>query len=215
PAGNVTRMEYGLEGSGAFGQLTATVYPTYREEYQYDARGRKTQTVQILPPEGGNPEKRLTQSTGYDAVGNRITETDAAGRITRYQYDALNRLLSTTDANAGVTRCGYDVRDNLLTVTDANDNTHTFTYDRTQTGDTHSAAAYTYDAKGQKTEETVTYGEGSSAFSLTTQTSYAATGKKQRFTYPDGTQTDYSYTSNGLLSTASLPGSGKMPLSKS
>src|SRR5690606_12985954 len=126
PAGNVTRMEYGLEGSGAFGQLTATVYPTYREEYQYDARGRKTQTVQILPPEGGNPEKRLTQSTGYDAVGNRITETDAAGRITRYQYDALNRLVSTTDANAGVTRYGYDVRDNLLTVTDANDNTHTF-----------------------------------------------------------------------------------------
>ena len=275
-------MEYGTSANGLAGLLTATIYPTYREEYKYDPRGRRTQTIQILPAHGTTPETRLTQSTGYDGTGNRIADTDAAGRATLYQYDALGRLTQTTDANAGITQYGYDTRDNLKTVTDANGNTHVFTYDKTnqvktearpsgatiqyeydatgnltqrtspngerrqfdydtagrkteerhypkdatepsqtivysydarnaltgytQTGDTHSAATYTYDANGQKTEETVTYGEGQDAFSLTTKTSYTATGQKQRFTYPDNTQIDYTYTTNGLLNTASLPG---------
>ena len=274
-------MEYGTQDNGLAGLLTATMYPTYREEYKYDPRGRRTQTIQVLPAHGSTPETRLTQSTGYDASGNRIADTDAAGRATLYQYDALSRLKQTTDANAGQTHYGYDTRDNLTTVTDANGHTHVFSYDKanqvktearpsgatiqyeydatghltqrtspngerrqfdydaagrkaeerhypkdatepsqtivytyderntltgyTQTGDTHSAATYNYDANGQKTQETVTYGEGQGAFSVTTKTSYTATGQKESFTYPDNTQIDYSYTANGLIDTATLP----------
>lgn len=282
PAGNAIQMEYGTAANGLAGLLTATTYPTYREEYRYDPRGRRTQTIQVLPANGSTPEVRLIYSTGYDGVGNSTASTDAAGRATLYEYDALNRLIKATDANAGVTLYGYDTRDNLASVTDANGNTHVFTHDKTdqvktearpsgatihyaydatgnltqrtspngerrqfdydavgrkteerqypkdaivpsqtivysydarnaligylQSGDTHSAATYSYDAKGQKTEETVTYGEGQGAFSLTTKTSYTATGQKQSFTYPDDTQIQYTYTSSGLLNTASLPG---------
>jgi YD repeat-containing protein len=284
PVGNVTALEYGTQNSGLAGLLVATDYPTYREEYKIDPRGRRTQTIQVLPATQDTMEVRLTTTTGYDAAGNRSATIDPAGRATLYRYDALSRLIETVDPEAGLTAYGYDVRDNLRTVTDANGHTHTFTYDRigqvqtearpmgaiiayaydptgnltqrvspngerrqydydhagrktderhypkdsdtpsqtiayaydarnaltsyTQTGDTHSAAAYVYDANGQKTEEIVTYGQGDDAFSHTMNTAYRPNGQKQSFTYPDATTVNYTYTANGLLQSTTLPGGG-------
>ncbi|OJX07154.1 MAG: hypothetical protein BGO75_09865 [Burkholderiales bacterium 68-20] len=87
PAGNVTTYEYGAKGSPLAGLLTATNYPTYKETYQYDQRGRQTAVTQHL-----SVDQTRTQRQGYDAAGQRISSTDPAGRTTLYQYDGLGRV---------------------------------------------------------------------------------------------------------------------------
>lgn len=164
PAGNVTRMVYGDAASGLLGLLVAMEYPTYREEFRYDTRGRRTQTIRILPAANGQPERREVQATGYDAAGNRIAETDPAGRSTLYAYDSLGRLISTTDPAGGITAYTYDSRDNLLSLSDANSNTHRFSYDRnnqvrTEARPSGATITYTYDAAGQLTQRLSPGGE--------------------------------------------------------
>ncbi|MBI2398286.1 MAG: hypothetical protein HYV17_10860 [Xanthomonadales bacterium] len=152
-ANNVTETVYGTAENALNGLVAAMQYPTYREEYKYDPRGRRTQTIRIL-----SPDRRETTSTGYDANGNTISSTDALGRSTLYAYDKLNRLTETTDALGGKTKYAYDARDNLLSLTDANNNTHRFSYDRRNRvktearplGQTHR---FRYDANGNLVEK--------------------------------------------------------------
>lgn len=278
-AGNVTTLVYGRTCAnqpalGLEGLPTATKYPTYCEEYKYDGRGRRTQAVRVLPAAGASPEERKASTTGYDAKGQTISETDPLGRSTQRAYDALGRLARVTDPAGGVTAYGYDVRDNLTSVTDANGHTHRFTYDKVnqlktearplgepiryvydaignlitrtspngerrdytydaagrrlaeshtpkdastpsqtvsytydrrnlltgyvQSGDTHSSATYVYDAKGQKLDETVTYGSGADAFTKTLHYAYEPNGLKKSLTYPDGTVQTSTYDRNRL-----------------
>lgn len=278
-AGNVTTLVYGRTCAnqpalGLEGLLTATKYPTYCEEYKYDGRGRRMQAVRVLSAAGASPEERQASTTGYDAKGQTISETDPLGRSTQRAYDALGRLASVTDPAGGVTAYGYDVRDNLTSVTDANGHTHRFTYDKVnqlktearplgepiryvydaignlitrtspngerrdytydaagrrlaeshtskdastpsqtvsytydrrnlltgyvQSGDTHSSATYVYDAKGQKLDETVTYGSGAEAFTKTLHYAYEPNGLKKSLTYPDGTVQTSTYDRNRL-----------------
>ena len=78
-AGNVTRTEYGDAASGLDGLVTAMVYPTFREEYRYDPRNRRTQVIRVHPAADGEPERRETTTTAYDGAGNVIAEIDALG----------------------------------------------------------------------------------------------------------------------------------------
>lgn len=278
----MTTLVYGKQcddaaAPGLAGLLTATKYPTYCEEYKYDPRGNRTQVVRILPKESGPPERQAA-TNGYDAKGQKISETDPLNRTTLMAYDALGRLVSVTDAAGGKTLYGYDARDDRRTVTDASGNTHTFTYDKTgqlktearplgqaiayeydpignlvkrtspngerreyvyddanrrttethypknsatasqtvvytydgrnllsgytQSGDTHSSAVYVYDAKGQKLDETVTYGSGPEAFSKAIHYAYEPNGLKKSLTYPDGTVQTSTYDKNRLASIA-------------
>jgi RHS repeat-associated protein len=203
PAGNVTRMVYGDAASGLAGLLVAMEYPTYREEYRYDTRGRRTQTIRILPAANGQPERREVQATGYDAAGNRIAETDPAGRSTLYAYDALARLISTTDPAGGATAYTYDPRDNLLSLSDANRNTHTFTYDRnnqvrTEARPSGATITYSYDDAGQLTQRLSPGGErrvfGYDDAGRKTDERHYAAGEDQ----PSET-IDYDYDPRGLL----------------
>lgn len=49
----------------------------------------------------------------YDAIGNRLTTTDALNRTTRYTYDGLNDLTSVTDPLNVTTALTYDASGNL------------------------------------------------------------------------------------------------------
>ncbi len=152
-ANNVTETIYGNAENALNGLVAAMQFPTYREEYKYDPRGRRTRTIRVL-----SDTRRETTTNGFDANGNTNTTTDALGRSTLYAYDKLNRLTETTDALGGKTKYTYDARDNLLSLTDANNNTHRFTYDqrnRVKTevrplGQTHR---YRYDANGNLVEK--------------------------------------------------------------
>jgi RHS repeat-associated protein len=157
--GNTTSYEYGAAGSGLEGLLTATVYPSYREEYKYDPRDRKTQTIRVL-----DANTRHTTTTGFDGVGRPVSTTDALGRSTISQYDALGRLIQTTDAGNSLTSFSYDPRDNLLSVTDANGNVTRYAYDKAdqRTSETKAAGGviqYEFDAVGNLKKRTDALGQ--------------------------------------------------------
>lgn len=158
PAGNITKYEYGADGTPLAGLLTATIYPTYTETYRYDQRGRQTQTIQILDSSTTPPATR-TQHQAYDAQGQRISSTDPAGNTTLYRYDALGRLVETIDSLNQSTKQSWDAQDQLTAVTDANGNTHRFDYDKAgrlirETKPLGGAIQYTYNAVGQLVQRT-------------------------------------------------------------
>jgi RHS repeat-associated protein len=158
-AGNITQTNYGTTANGLDGLIAAMVYPTFREEYRYDNRNRRTQAIRVLPAENGQPERRETTITAYDGQGNAIALIDALGRTTQTAFDRLNREIEVTDPIGGKTRYAYDTRDNLLTLTDANGHSHRFTYDkqdrtRTEARPMGQTIRYAYDEIGNLTERT-------------------------------------------------------------
>jgi len=146
----------------------------------------------------------------YDANGNLTTRTNAKGEQRRYTYDIANRRIKEEHFAAGT---GTAAR--------------TITYERDERGQLTSyndsgeagraegnSANYTYDAKGEMTQEVITYQTPGGSFGKTLQTTYYANGLKKRFTYPviaasggvDGGSVDYTYDANGQLKTVTLPG---------
>ena len=70
-------------------------------------------------------------SPAYNTVGQVISKTDQAGRITRFEYEAQRgNIAKVIDALNGTTTFTYDQLGNLLTQTDANN--HTTGYSTTQ-----------------------------------------------------------------------------------
>ena len=102
----------------AVGKVTRITEADGRQvDYQYDALDRLTR--ETITPAAGPVQ---TVSYTYDAVGNRLTRTDAAGTLT-YAYDDNYRLL--TD---GLRTYSYDANGNLTASADGADNHSAFTY---------------------------------------------------------------------------------------
>lgn len=164
PSGHVTSFLYGAPGSGLDGLLVGIEYPSFLEEYRYDQRGRRTQTIRVLPARHGQPERRETTVHGFDPRGLRASETDPAQRTTQYRYDGLGRLAALVDPAQGETLHGYDLADNLVALTDAKGQTHRFTYDRAGRRTRHvnpggDAIVFAYDREGRLTERLAPGGE--------------------------------------------------------
>ena len=147
--GNVTRYSY----EPVFNQMTSMTDANGRvTTYEYDARGKLTQTfydgegnrVQTIDRNGNatsyqyDLRQRLTQTTdalgqtmkySYDGNNNRVSATDKNGHTTRFEYDVQNRPSKTTDAVGNTTTMTYDPVGNKLSETDANGHTTTYTYD--------------------------------------------------------------------------------------
>jgi RHS repeat-associated protein len=205
-AGNQTTFGYGertgegggLSGSVNYpGQLNRIQYPTYLQTYDYDNRNRRTRTIDHL--ESGP----VITSNTYDEVGNKLSSTDAEGRVTQYQYDSLNRLIRITDPLNQSTIFRYDNRDNLLSVTDPNNHTTRYTYDRADRKTSEirpggQTITYTYDLAGNLMTTTDPDGRRTvnnydNANQLASQTHYApgSTDAERTVTY--------SYDANGNL----------------
>ena len=74
---------------GLDGLLKSVQYPSYREDYKFDNRNRKTQVSRIL-----DATTKYTSSSEYDACGNVITQIDALNRKTRIDFENLIRSQS-------------------------------------------------------------------------------------------------------------------------
>lgn len=123
-------------------------------DYQYDARGNLTATINAA----GTADERTTAYT-YDSANRLISTTDALGiisqlmldangnvverrdalgssdeRLTTYSYDANNRMISQTDALGVMTTTLYDANGNVVSQTQAaglpEARTQTFEYDQ-------------------------------------------------------------------------------------
>jgi len=141
PLGRVISMEYDAKGrlmartTAANTPVASTKHMTYDGAgrlisetdpagrtvlYNYDKRGRRTQTTTAL---------NHSTTVVYDAVGRKLSETDAAGNVTQWTYDSLGRGLTKTDANGETTTREYDAAGHLITLTDAKGDVHRFEYD--------------------------------------------------------------------------------------
>ena len=170
-------------------------------EYTYD----ETYNYVISEKDGrGN-----TKSYTYDAHGNKTSETDAKGSITRYEYnskDELTKLYNDLNGN-GICDEGeravdyvYDANGNVSSVS-ANGQSYTYTYTAADAekiasvlvGDT-AVVSYEYD--GDKITK-ITYANGS-----TVTYSYNSLDKIEQVAYnANGSREWYIYTYNadGLL----------------
>jgi len=112
-ASNTITLEYGVVANRNVTQdrLGAMNYPTYRQEFNYDSRGRLRQEIDYLMT-----ESYLTRRRDYDGVGNLTSTTDAEQKTTTYEYDKLNRLSNVIYPDTRTNVYTYDNRNNLLTV---------------------------------------------------------------------------------------------------
>ncbi len=145
-AGNVTRQEDAAESIRTFthdsngNQLTETVsfvtakgLTTIVTAHEYDGEGRVVRTTTTQ-----DDVVLSSHQTQYDAVGNRISETDALGRVTRYVYDERGLLIATIlpdgtpddDADNPRTATQYDAAGNVVAEIDQLGRRTEYEYDK-------------------------------------------------------------------------------------
>ncbi|MFB8798280.1 MAG: putative Ig domain-containing protein [Microcoleus sp.] len=164
-----------------------------KTEWTYDAKGNKLTEKDPL----GNVSRWT-----YNSRGQVLTETDALGNTATYTYSPSGNLLSTKDAKGNVTKFSYDMRGNLITFTDAANKVTNFTYDGS--GNVLSVedasgnkTTFTYDNSGNRLTETRTVTTPSGIQQLVTQSTYDSNGKVKSTTDALDRVTKYEYDGNG------------------
>ena len=215
PLGNTTRTTYDRMGRVS-SIIDANGVVTYMS---YDILGRQTSLIlNYLPTVPADTETNVTYTYSYNAVGNRVTVSDAGGNLTSYDYDSLNRVTSKVDPLGNTWAYNYDAGGNLVSTTDANGATIGYTYD---TGgqlttidypDPDADVSFTYTESGQRAS--MTDGLGTTTWSYddlgrlvsvtdpfgkTVSYEYDANGNRTGLTYPDGKFVAYAYDSENRL----------------
>jgi YD repeat-containing protein len=154
-----------------------------------------------------------SSSVTYDAASNRVSTTDAEGRVTYFEYDALGRVIATTrnyDAGGPTTAItnvrtsvAYDGLGNRVSMTNANGHTTTFEYDSLDrltevTDAAGQRVAYTYDAAGNRAGLTYPAGQ------VVTYT-YDTANRLEAVADWQGGQFGYNYDDAGRLDRLTLP----------
>ncbi|WP_423032157.1 RHS repeat-associated core domain-containing protein [Undibacterium sp. Ji42W] len=180
--GATTKTEY-----TAGGQASATIDSQGRRtSYSYDDTGRPTTTTY--------PDAK-TETSAYDAIGNKISDTDRQGRVTRFEYDVLNRLTRTTAADGTSTSTAYNDAGRVASTTDAQGNTTTNGYDAkgrliSLTDANGKQNKFEYDAVGNRVKIT-------DAFGKVTQFEYDALNRLVKTTYPDNSTSSTVWNTTG------------------
>ena len=133
------------------GRLTETIYPddtpgdqadNLRSSTAYDALGRKTvgngsrradDEVRVRPGWQSRSGHRCTDQRteyGYDEQSNKITQTDAGRRVTRWGYDNAGSVTSRTLPETQSETFTYDDASNRIGHVDFNGESHSFNYDQ-------------------------------------------------------------------------------------
>ncbi|MFZ2753086.1 MAG: RHS repeat-associated core domain-containing protein [Lysobacteraceae bacterium] len=197
PLGRLTRSLH---------NATAVATATDRAEtpYQYDALDR---LIRVTDPKAldtvytyngfddltqlQSPDSGVT-TYGYDSAANLTQRTNANGRIVQYAYDGLNRVTTVTypqETALNETRL-YDVAQSDCPAGE------TFLAGRlSRMSDGSGSTTYCYNRFGDLTRK-VQRTQGKT-FAL--QWQYAANGRLQAMSYPDGSVVDYLYDSQGRV----------------
>lgn len=159
---NVTEIVYSPEPNvlvaAGFTRPAKIIFPTFREEYRYDKRGR------LLSRSIIHDNQTQMVRYGYDAVGNQTSVTDPDGNSARYEYNGLSERVGMTDALNQVSRVSFDARGNVMSVIDGNSNTTRFVYDRndalvSETQPLGQTQRWRYDPAGNLVEQTDAKGQ--------------------------------------------------------
>jgi len=227
-SGEADRREVTTVGRDAKGQKTSESDPLRRtKQWTYDAFGR---LKSVTDAAGGitqysyDPRDNLktvtdanqhTHAFSYDNMNRLKIEARPMGQTITYVHDENGSLMTRTNSKGERRTYIYDdanrrtAENQYPADSQAASEAITYSYDRRnlltgyeQTGDTASGATYGYDAKGQKVDETVTYGTGQNAFTKTIHYAYQANGLKIKLTYPDSTDQTSTYDQNRLATIA-------------
>ena len=226
-----TQTEY-----DALGRRSATVDEAgKRTEFRYDALGRLLEVRQQHPTEDWQSGTWQTTTYTYDQAGNRLSETDALGRSTRFEADAMGRrtrrilpggeaeqyhingwgeLARRTDFNGHTTSYTYDAMSRLLTErADASafpgEVGITHSYDAlgriTTMVDASGTTSYTYDVRGNLLRQSNAVG------SLTYRYDAANNLSATESDHGDGLQLSYNYDALNRLSRVTDHGATQPP----
>jgi RHS repeat-associated protein len=144
--------------------------------FHYDALGKTTLVRNFY--RGHN----VDTSTSYDAIGRKISTTDALGHTTKYVYDALSRVIQTTYANGSTEKVTYDQFGNIIT----------------KTNQLNISTRYEYDALNQLTATI-------DALNHRTEYKYNELGKLTQQKDANGNITKYEYDTLGQLTALIRP----------
>ena len=185
PDFETTSFEY----NGADQRTRTTYGNSSYTDYSYDEAGRLT----AVSHHKGDAVLIASFTYTYDAMGNRLSETNSTGTIT-YTYDKTYKLLSATYPDGEVISFTYDAVGNRLSKTDSNGTT-TYTYDVVNrlVGETRpdtSTVAYTWDGNGNIQTRTQTNADTTTEI---TGYTYDSLNKLVQLDLPDGTSNSYTY----------------------
>ena len=121
----------GYEAASDKTGVAASINTGYGTEYTYNLANK---VITVLDPVSKERGLAYTTKYVYDAVGRRVTETDANGVVTGSCYDGAGNIIKFTvrkTANAPeqvIAVKTWDLQGRLLTETDANGNVTTYEY---------------------------------------------------------------------------------------
>jgi RHS repeat-associated protein len=188
PASNLTSLKDWLNNTITYGydadnHPTSTVRPNgVTTAFSYDNAGHVTGVNHTGP---GGSLGNYTYS--YDAAGNRVSFTSAAGTET-YTLDNLNRLTKAAYPNGDVISYTYDAAGNRTSQT-VNGITTSATFDKANQLTKNGGTTYTYDGAGNLATA------GANTFS------WDSAGHLASSTVA-GSTTAYAYNGNGLRTSA-------------
>jgi len=159
--------------------------------YGYDGLGDRTQ---LQSPDTG------TSTDTYDAAGNRLTHTDAKGVVSSSTYDADNRLTGTSYADSSL-NVSYDYDESNAVTGCASSRPIGRLTRVVESGVT---TIYCYGGHGNISQKK----QVTSSHTDVTVYGYTLADRLSSVLAPDGTQVNYSYNSNGLLSGVQVTPSG-------
>ncbi len=212
-----TVLSYTYDASGDLTAVTrlidgtTTPIKTATTNYIYKSvNGASTHIIDhIQSPEGKTPI-----INEYDDSGRLVSSTDAFGKKITYTHDLTGRTETVADRRGGQTVITYDANGDVLQSTNQAGETTRYTYDtnRNQTSETIAYGTplaftknYAYDAKGFRTTESYTVANNTPQTTddtITTSWDYMDVNGRHvlsHMTAPDGTSTDNTYNTLGLL----------------
>ncbi len=189
-------------------QITTVSNGSYSRDYYFDSDKRVTQihysdgyseyftysdatsNITGFTDKAGN---QITRT--YDSMGNKLSETDAAGTIT-YTYDnTFNVVTGINDRNGHITSYNYDSYGNLLQISVDSNIFKTYTYNSSgllssSTDGNNNTINYTYDSNGNMLQQILPSG----SYSYT----YNGRGYLSSVTDANSNITYYDYNASGL-----------------
>jgi RHS repeat-associated protein len=176
------------------GKVVRTVDPNgLNTDYAYNGFGDLTR---LQSPDTGST------TYGYDAAGNRISRTDARNVQTQYTYDALKRVVAVVYPQEPALNVSYlyDIAQSDCIAGE------TFLVGRlAKMTDGSGSTTYCYDRFGQMTRKV----QRTQDKTFTLRWSYAASGRLQTMTYPDGAIVDYVYDAQGRIAEIGVTSEGR------
>jgi RHS repeat-associated protein len=186
--------------------------------YQHNGLVAQTFTYDVYNRLTNTTYDGVSDTTTYDAEGNKLTYTDRNGHVTTFEYDELNRLVNTLYPDGAVQTVEYDAAGRVSKDVDENGHASAYTYDKagrrtSMTDALGNITSFEYDANSNLTKEidalsretTYTYDTLDRRLSMTLadatlmQDSFDAAGRNTAKTDQAGKTTSYEYDGLGRL----------------